>query len=987
MLLCSGTLRAQLEISEFMARNGTSLADANRAYPDWIELHNTSGADLSLDGWYLTDTPTNLTLWKLPAQMLSADGYVVLFASGKNRAPSVGPMHTNFKLSAGGGYLALVRPDGRTIASECGPSYPPQTTDISCGLNPLAGGPRFLFFERPTPSAPNMPGWPAVAGSVRFSHPGGTVVDPVALTLTTTEPGGAIWYTLDGSLPSTNSLPYTGPITVDRTLRIRARVVRDGRVPGPVSGVSLTLISIPQRAFSSNLPLLLMDTHGAALAEGTRSTGYLTVIDPSQGRSSWTGPIAAQSRAGIEIRGSSSTQFPKKSYGLELLNEDGTDRAMELLGLPADSDWVLYAPYTDKSLIRDVLAYELSNRIGRYAPQTRLVELYVNRSGTVDTSDYLGVYVLVEKVKGGDDRVDISEVEAVDVAEPDITGGYILKKDRLDGNDAQFTTQRGQALGLEWPRSRDLTTNQTVWIRTFMNRFETALYGSRSRDPVAGYAGYIDPDSFVDHHWLVEVAKNIDGFRLSTFMHKDRGGRLNMGPIWDYNLSFGNADYLEGWNPAGWYYPQLDNSDYPWYRRLFEDPNFNQRYIDRWVSLRTNVLATDRVLSLIDGYTNLLAEAQDRNFKKWRILGTYVWPNSFIGATYRDEIGFLKQWVTQRLAWIDSTMVRWPGLSHSAGYYPEGVDVQITGSNAIYYTLDGTDPRSSGGGLSPSAFRYVGPVRIQSTTRLIARARSGTRWSPRVDAAYAVTVPDLRITELMYHPPDPEPGSPFDDEEFEFVELRNTGSVPIPLAGFVLSGGIDYTIPATAGDLWPGENIAVARNLDALVSRHGTGLRVVGPYSGHLANSGDTVVLTGPLGEPILNFTYSDRWQPATDGPGYSLTRRNPAGPVSDWNLASAWDRSVVAGGTPGRNDVPESDLSRVTLRWVQDSGSPRLTLQFDAAAGQTYGVQSAFGLQQASWTLWTNLPPPPSSGPLTVELPVESETSRVFRVVTPRIP
>jgi len=976
---------AQLEISEVVARNAASLTDADRATPDWVEIRNTTPADVSLEGWYLTDTPTHLTRWRFPPQVVPGNDVVVVFASGKNRAPASGPMHTNFKLAGAGGYLALVHPDGRTLASEFGPGYPQQFPDVSAAPNPDPAGPPFVYFERPTPRAPNAPAWPEIAGGVTFSRPGGAFTSPFELRLFTTEGAGTLWYTLDGTIPTTNSTAFQDPILVDRSLRVRARVIAPGKVPGPIAGAGYSQIAASQQSFSSDLPLLLIETHGRSIGEDTRIPAYVSVIEPRPVRSDWSSPVSLHVRAGIEIRGSSSTQFPKKSYGIECNQEDGSDRAVSLLDLPAEADWVLYAPYTDKSLVRDVLAYDLSNRIGRYAPRTRFVEVYVNRSGTVDGADYQGVYVLVEKVKGGADRVDIPEVESTDIAEPELTGGYLLKKDRFDGTDARFVTPRGQELGFEWPRPRDLTSIQTQWIRTYLNRFESALYGSRYRDPVAGYAPYIDADAFVDHHWLVEVAKNIDGFRLSTFMHKDRGGRLAMGPIWDYNLSFGNANYLGGEDPAGWYSVQLGDEDYPWYRRLFEDPAFAQRYTDRWASLRMGPLATERVLALVDGYTNQLAEAQVRNFQKWRILGQYVWPNAFIGRTYAEEIGFLKEWITRRLDWIDSTIVPWPVLDRPSGYYPGGVTVQITASHPVHYTLNGTDPRTAGGAISQGALRYVGPISLGANARLVARARNGSRWSPPASATYAVTLPDLRITEIMYHPPDPPPGSALEAEDFEYLELCNVGDRSMDLEGFAVSGGITYAFPNTSGDLWPGEHLVIARNPAAFVERYGDGPRVAGPYSGRLNNAGDTLTLTGPLGEPVLDFVYDDRWQPATDGRGYSLTRRDPSGPLSDWGLAGAWQPSAVAGGTPGRGDVPDAGLGDLSARWIQDSSGGRLRLTFTATAGQTYAVLTAARPEATAWQTVTNLAPPDRSGPLSVELPNTEGDERFFRIESPR--
>lgn len=979
VLWLAGAARAEVVINEFMADNATTLTDQQRAYSDWIELHNSGPEAVNLEGWSLTDTETNRAQWRFPAQNLSAGAYLVVFASGKHVTTPGAQLHTNFKLASGGGYLALVRPDGG-LAMEL--RYPAQLTDVSAGRT--AGG-DVEFFEQPTPAAPNTAAWPTRAGGVEFSPPGGLITEATPVTLTTDTPGAEIRYTLDGTVPNLLSPRYTGPITVSATTRVRARAFAPGTVPGPLGGAGYTLVSTALRTFSSNLPLLVVDTFGRAILEGSRVACHLTVVSTNGGRATLGSRGDFQSVAGIEIRGSSSTGFPKKSYGLELAAESGADQDAPLLGLPAESDWVLYAPYTDKTLIRDVLAYELSNRIGRYAPRTRLVELYWNQSGPLEGADYQGVYVLVEKLKGGADRVDITKVEATDYAEPEITGGFIMKKDRLDSTDAPFNTLRGQQLGFEWPKPRELGAVQLAWMRSFMNRFESALYGAGYRSPLTGYPAYIDPDTFVDHRWLVEVAKNIDGYRLSTFMHKDRGGRLNMGPIWDYNLSFGNADYNGGWQTTGWYSDWVGGNEYPWYPRLFQDSDFAQRFNDRWPSLRTNALTTTNLIALINGYTNLLAEAQVRNFNKWRILGTYVWPNYFVGRTYADEIGFLKQWVTGRLEWLDTTVLPWPQFSQPAGYYPEGVTVALQSPHTIYYTLDGRDPRAPGGNVAAGALRYLTPINITTNTRVFARARNASTWSPPVAAGYSVTPPPLRITELMYHPPTGLGSDRFDDEEFEFIELRNTGTEALPLAGFVLGGGVEWTFP-NVETLLPGESAVLVENEEAFRLRYGDQARVVGKYSGKLSNAGERLTLTGPLGEPLLDFTYSDQWQPATDGAGPSLTIRDAQAAADTWKLAASWKSSAITGGTPGRHDGPlfTPALSLMSLTGPLPGGSVRIRLQ--AGGGQTFTLQATDRAAGSTWQNLTNLPPPADGAVLELELPATGDAVRFFRVVTPRV-
>jgi hypothetical protein len=973
LVLLGQQAMADVVLNEFMARNVTVLTDNKQAYSDWIELRNTSADPVDIGGWYLTDTPTNKTAWRIPPYTIPAGGYFVIFASGKNQTLVPTGLHTNFRLSSKGGYLALVRPDGVTVASEF-KDYPEQFSDVSYGLSSdQSGAP--VYLNIPTPRVGNTPGFPSRAGKVSYSRPGGLFVETFNVTLTSTHPDGQIRYTLDGSVPTESSALYETPLRVERTLRIRAREFVPGMVPGPICGTAYTLVDPAIQSHSSNLPLILLDTYGTSIAQDTRTRGTVTILKPADGRTRLPGEIDVHTRATFEIRGSSSSGFPKQSMGLELRHDDDSDRPMSVLGLPADSDWVLYAPYTDKTLIRDVIAYELSRQIGRYAPRTRLVELYYNKTGSLDPADYRGVYVVVEKIKGGVDRVDIAGLEPTDSSPFDLSGGFILKKDRLDNNDWPITTVRGQQLGIEWPRARELGAVQTTAIRNSMNQFETALYGTQFKDPVRGYAAHADPDAFIDHWWMVETMKNIDGYRLSTFMHRDKGGRLKMGPIWDYNLSLGNADYADGWKTNGWYWPLIGTSDYPWYPKLFQDPEFTQRHADRWASLRQGPFATSNVLAVIEGLTNQLMEAQQRNFVRWPTLGQYVWPNWFIGKTYEEEVGFLKRWVMGRLAWIDSTIVRWPTLSPASGYYPNGVTVTLGSTFPTYYTLDGSDPRLVGGAVSGSARTYSAPFRVDASTRVIARSRNGTKWSPPVIANYATTVPPLRISEIMYHPPD-DPKGLRDSNDYEFLEVRNIGSDPITLAGAQLSAGIEFTFATNSLPLLPGENAVVVRNPEAFVERYGRSARIEGTFSGQLNNAGETLVFTGPWGEPLEAFTYDDAPFPTTDGQGRSLVRQFPSG---------AWSASIVVGGTPGWEDVPAADLKVVVVDHpISTPGMMRLVVT--VTAGQSYSVESTLNPVEGPWTPGPRITPQPKSGRVEVLVPEQLDGSRFFRVVSPRI-
>lgn len=679
-------------ISEFVASNHLGLADEDGIRRDWIEIYNP-GASLDLEGWYLTDDPDDLTKWEFPSTPLAAGGYLVVFASDMDRAVSGAPLHTNLELSANAGsYLALVQPNGTTI-SYAYTSYPAQYSDVSYGLSGSTAG----YLQSPTPGAANSglrplppvltPGGKFYAGvcTVTVSNPAGT---------------GTVRYTTNGTVPTlTNGFTYSAPLSLSTTATLRMAVYVNG-IGSPVVTERYVRLGNDLLSFSSNLPLVVVHTLGTAIPEDPQVLCAATLIDTTNGTATLTDPPNFVGVAGIKLRGSSSLMFPKKQYAFEIWDHNADDENIPLLDLPTEADWVLYGPYTDKTLMRNVLAYQWSNAFGRYAPRTRFVEMFLHTApGMVTGNDYVGTYVLIEKIKRDKNRVNIAKLRPDDNTEPTITGGYIVKKDRLDPGDTGFYTSIGQQLAYVEPKEEEISAAQAAYLSGYFNAFEAALYGPNYTDPVVGYAKYLDVDSWIDQHILVELTKNIDGYRLSAFMFKDRNGKLNMGPAWDYNLSLGNADYLEGWIPLGWYYPLLSDADYPWFPRLFTDQAFRLRYADRWFALRKSVLQTSQLLAEIDGYVDLLAESQVRNFQRWPILGTYVWPNApgwETRPTYQDEINWMKNWLVDRLTWIDSQFVAPPVFNQDGGSVPFGFQLAMSPppgvSGTIYYTLDGSDP-------------------------------------------------------------------------------------------------------------------------------------------------------------------------------------------------------------------------------------------------------------------------------------------------------
>ena len=366
---------------------------------------------------------------------------------------------------------------------------------------------------------------------------------------------------------------------------------------------------------------------------------------------------------GIEIRGSSSQFFEKKSYGVETWDSNNEDIDTDLGGFPEEEDWILYGPFSDKSLIRNVLIFQLSNAIGMYGSRTDFYEVTIN-------DKFLGTYVLMEKIKRDKNRVNISKN-----LDEDISGGYIIKIDKppdegytsANSFSSKFDT-RGSYVGASdikflytYPKSSEISNDQKNYIKNYLNDFEEALLSSNFQDPELGYQKYIDIDSFVDFLILNEISKNIDAYRISTFMHKDKNQKLKMGPIWDFNLGFGNVNYCDAEITSGWSYKFNDvcggdNWKVPfWWNRLFEDPAFVSKLKNRWSDLRTNILSDQNLQDRIDEITNFLIEhnAPRRNFDKWTIIGKYVWPNNYIGNNYGEEISYLKNWLEKRVKWMD----------------------------------------------------------------------------------------------------------------------------------------------------------------------------------------------------------------------------------------------------------------------------------------------------------------------------------------------
>lgn len=441
--------------------------------------------------------------------------------------------------------------------------------------------------------------------------------------------------------------------------------------------LSLSLISIRAQSVnftSSNLPIIVINTFGQEIPNEYKIQARMGVIYNGEGVRNY---ITDQFNhydgwIGIELRGSSSLTFPKKSYAVETRDSLGNDRSVSLLGLPSEADWVFYGPYNDKTLIRDVLTYKLARDMGRYASRSKFFELVIN-------GEYKGVYVLLEKIKRDANRVNIKKLNPADTSGDALTGGYIIKIDKLDGenNDGWYSNFRPFPqlsarifYQYHYPKPDEIVEAQKNYIKAWIYAFESAMFGPYYADSILGYQKYIDVNSFVDYILLNELVKNIDAYRLSTFFYKDRDSRnpkLFAGPVWDFNLAFGNCDYYQAFNSSGWYLeyvseysniPNWENYFIPfWWKKIFNDQNFQTKFRQRWIELRNSVWTNEKINSTIDSLVQLLEESRQRNFQRWPVIGQYVWPNYYVGQTYEDEINYLKNWLTSRLVWMDYQLI------------------------------------------------------------------------------------------------------------------------------------------------------------------------------------------------------------------------------------------------------------------------------------------------------------------------------------------
>ena len=444
---------------------------------------------------------------------------------------------------------------------------------------------------------------------------------------------------------------------------------------------------------SSNLPIVIINTQDAINAD-EKVPGTMKIINNGTGQENRVTDTANDfnGHIGIKWRGESSLNFNQKKYTIETRDDDGNDLAVSLLGMPEEADWVLLAPYNDVSMVRDVFAFHLWNEMGHWGPRTQMCEVVVN-------NEYMGVYALCESIKRDKNRVDINKLKPEDIEGRDVTGGYIVRIDAYDADDVTFqskvkgiqkqwgwggmqTTEAPITWTIYYPKKKDLQPEQKAYIQQYVDETELAIQAENFADPQKGYAQYIDVASFIDYFIHTELSLNADGFKRSAYYYKEKDkkdgtrGKLFAGPVWDFNLAYGNCNFCNANNVRAWVYEGCETNPTPkMWKRLLEDKAFRKAVKKRYTELRQTILSEESIFQFLDSYALLLDQAKDRHLTKYKEIlkpssnnpwgGGFGWgwgggSTTFFAAyqvsSYDEEITTVKNWFHQRLEFLDQNM-------------------------------------------------------------------------------------------------------------------------------------------------------------------------------------------------------------------------------------------------------------------------------------------------------------------------------------------
>lgn len=470
------------------------------------------------------------------------------------------------------------------------------------------------------------------------------------------------------------------------------------------------------RLEKTNLPIVFVEVDHAMILRTDYITARMKIIDNGKGNFNYADTVAHPGQhidyngyIALRYRGNTSfSQCDKKPYAFRPLDKPlengGEKKKVSLLGMGKDNKWALLAPYSDKSMLRDLLTFEVSRPWMDYTPQGRYCEIFLD-------GIYYGVYILTEVISKGAHRLNLDDPgESGD----ELTGGYLLEVDSYDGSSCIQSRYLPRSSSgtiyscpvyylYQSPDYEDMTPEQIQYIKDQINAMEKAMASNDYCDPLTGYRRYIDEMSFVDFQLAQELSHNVDGYRKSSkfFKHRDsQDPRFKMA-IWDFNIAYGNYWKYENWRTDTWIYQSNDilynNGDRVlvpfWWYQLNRDPYYTGLVKARWKQYRRNNVSDERIMATIDSLATVLTQygAESRNSQAWPRWGVRVWPNYYVANSYQDEIQYLKNWLTARLAWMDEQLEYIPGVYIRGDLNDDGLITIDDVTCLIDYLLDGSN--------------------------------------------------------------------------------------------------------------------------------------------------------------------------------------------------------------------------------------------------------------------------------------------------------
>ena len=973
--------RADLRITEFLTSNAKGKTDSDGDSSDWIEIHNGGAESVDLSEYALSDSVEGSTKWSLPDSDLAAGAYKLVFASGKNRTTS-DEWHTDFKLSREGGYLGLVRIANGALVSSF--TYDEQRSDVSFGVygENVTG-----FFLEPTPEEPNGAGIAGFVADTTFSMDRGFYSDSFEVEITTATPEAEIYYTLDGRNPESSSIfnqvgqLYEGPITIDTTTILRAQARRGGWRSSNVDTQTYLFLNDVIRQTGQGLPekwngepadyemdprIVNSPDYQDTIVDDFKTLPALSIVmDPDDFFSTEKGIYPGKiGQDGID-----------KACSAELLRHDGVEgfqlnSAVRIVGQTSPNRWKIK---------------KLSLRLrfdGEYGPGRLRYDLF-GEEGAATNFNTLTVDARHNNTwayQGGSEPTE--------------------QRRRAQYLRDQFTADLQRETGGHSPRGR--------YVHTFVNGIYWGMYNLHERPDDAWaetYFGGARSDYDVTRHGNVEVSGDIGAYRdmhqLSRENLSDPVNYQALTEVLDIDKFIGYmlANYVTGntdWGPKNYYASyNHTHSNGRWMFHSWDAEKGLQRLNDNVVDRNDNGGPTGLQHRLIDNedyrvrFSDLayrylvdedgaLAPANLREVYQRRvdeidraiILESARWGDAANGVntpyTRNDH------WIPQKDYLMDTMFANrpattWtqlqnagmivaldpptfgtPGGIVSSGHSLTMSKASIFAGGDIHYTLDGTDPRKPGGGLSDSAMAYDGPITIDTHTTVRMRTLKqsifgGEEWSPIREARFAVdaepaSIENLRITRFNYRPSavsEEETARGFDNRrDFEFMELSNIGSVAVDMRDVAFDDGVVFSFHRDAAitEIEPGETIYLVSNAAAFAFRYGDDLPVAGEFVDQLSNDGENIRMLGKGDATLLEFTYNDagEWPMEADGEGSYLVLIDPndSGDLSDptkWRASGPgeilgesgnsgqsgyeeWVSVSFAEGTPATDNEPMAD-------------------------------------------------------------------------------